>query len=435
MPNTSPSQPTRPQAPGPAPGAAGTGSGIPARTRRSRRRKGFLALAALVAIGAACWWAWQYFVAAGRVATDNAYVHGNVVVVTPQVSGTVVRVNAEEAYPVAAGQLLVALDATDAVNRLQRKTAQLAQTVRDTQALYLETDALHSEIAVRLTRVARARAELARAADSVRRRQPLRAAGAVSSEELRTAQATLEFARSEVAAAEAGLAQARERLRVHRALIDNVPVDAHPAIRLAAIEMREAWLALKRAEVRAPVAGHVVNKHVQVGQRVTEGANLMSIVPLDQLWVEANFKESQLRNIRNGQPVRLYADLYGNDIRYDGWVAGVGAGTGAAFSLLPAQNATGNWIKIMQRVPVRIALDPRQLKEHPLRMGLSMRAVVDTRRGGDTVAAAPPPQASSTDIFAELEQGADVAVRAVIDAHLASADTGSPAAAASRPES
>jgi membrane fusion protein (multidrug efflux system) len=184
--------------------------------------------------------------------------------------------------------------------------------------------------------------------------------------------------------------------------------------------MREAWLAVNRAEIRAPLSGQVARRQVQLGQRVAAGANLMSIVALDQVWVEANFKEGQLRDIRIGQPVTLTSDLYGSAVRFTGRIVGLGAGTGSAFSLLPAQNASGNWIKIVQRIPVRVAIDPQQLEKYPLRIGLSMRVVVDIQdRDGPMLGDAPPDSPSlSTDVFQSLDKGADEAVRRVIGEHL-----------------
>ncbi len=384
------------------------------------RRRGLVWIAGLVLLAAAGWWAWNHLGAGGSIATDNAYAHGNVVVVTPQVAGTVLSIHADETYRVEAGQVLVTLDATDARNTLQRKSVQLARAVRDTRARYLNTDALRSTIAIRQGGVERARAELTRTTEGFRRREALQAVGAVSREELQNARAAHDVAVSELEVAKTAVVSAREELAAHLALTDGIPVARHPAIEEAAVEMREAWLAVSRAEVRAPLSGHLARRYVQVGQRVAAGANLMSIVALDQLWVEANFKEVQLRDIRIGQPVSLTSDLHGKAIVYAGRVIGLGAGTGSAFSLLPAQNATGNWIKIVQRVPVRVTLDATLLAEYPLRVGLSMSVVVDTRdRDGPRLS--DPSQRSPlvrTDVFNALEKGADEAVQRVINAHL-----------------
>ena len=222
-------------------------------------------------------------------------------------------------------------------------------------------------------------AEVARANDDVARRRPLTVTGAVAGEEMHHAESTLAAANSALAGARSALAAAREQAASNRALTEGTSVERHPNVERASAAVREAFLAVQRNELPAPVAGQVARRTVQVGQRITPGTPLMSVIPLDQVWVEANFKEVQLRDMRIGQPVKLKADLYGSRIEYDGRVAGVGAGTGAAFALLPAQNATGNWIKVVQRVPVRIRLDERQLAERPLQVGLSMNATIDTR--------------------------------------------------------
>ncbi|MFW7340179.1 HlyD family efflux transporter periplasmic adaptor subunit [Pollutimonas sp. H1-120] len=389
--------------------------------RRDRRRKGLQLLAVAIAGIVAAWWLWQYFVVAGEIVTDNAYVHGNVVLITPQIDGTIASLLVEETEHVNEGELLVRLDAMDARNRLRLKEAQLALVVRDTRALYLKTATLQSSLALYRSRIERARAELVRAGDSARRRISLQTGGAVSTEELRTAEAALAVARSDLAAAEAALSIATAELQAHLALVGEHSPQQHPAIEQAASEMREAWLAVQRTEIRAPVTGQVARKHVEVGQRVAEGANLMSIVVLDQLWVEANFKENQLRDIKLGHPVRLYADLYGRQLAYDGCVSGIGAGTGAAFALLPAQNATGNWVKIVQRVPVHIKLDAAQLRQYPLRVGLSMRAVVDTHAPKAANKDCRSSPAARSDSVSQLEQAADGAVRAVIDAQFPAA--------------
>jgi len=384
------------------------------------RWRGISGIIVLVVVAAIGGWTWDSLLVRDTIATDNAYVQGNVVVVTPQVAGTVLAIHADETSRIEAGQMLVTLDATDARNTLSHKSIRLARAVRDTRALYLKADTLRSTVAIRQSGVERARAEFARASEGFKRREALQASGAVSREEVQNARATYDAARSELAAADSVVVAAREELLSHLALTDGLPLERHPAIEEAAVEMREAWLAVKRAEIRAPLSGQVAKRQVQLGQRVPEGANLMSIVALNQVWVEANFKEGQLRDIRIGQPVTLTSDLYGASILFSGRIVGLGAGTGAAFSLLPAQNASGNWIKIVQRIPVRIALDPEQLAKYPLRIGLSMNVAVDTQiRDGPMLADAPPVSpALSTDVFESLDRGADEAVRRVIIAHL-----------------
>ncbi|WP_312756455.1 HlyD family efflux transporter periplasmic adaptor subunit, partial [Pulveribacter sp.] len=219
---------------------------------------------------------------------------------------------------------------------------------------------------------------------------------------------------------QAAIAAAREQLASNRSLTQGVPVEQHPSVLAAAAKLREAWLASRRTQLLAPVDGYVARRSVQLGQRVAAGSPLMALVPLREVWVDANFKENQLRNLRLGQPATLTADLYGKKIEYRGTVAGMGVGTGAAFALLPAQNATGNWIKVVQRVPVRIALDAQQVQEHPLRVGLSMDVQVDTReRGGASLAEAPRTgPLAQTSVYDQLEDGAEAEVARIIEANL-----------------
>ncbi len=265
----------------------------------------------------------------------------------------------------------------------------------------------------------KAQTDIARANDDLNRRQSLTGNGAVSKEELNHAQTQLANAKSALAAAQAGVVAAREQLASNQAMTEGTSVEQHPSVQAAAAKVREAYLATQRAALPAPVDGYVAKRTVQLGQRVAAGTPMMSIIPLSQVWVDANFKEVQLRNIRIGQPVKLTADVYGTKVEYTGTVAGLGAGTGAAFALLPAQNATGNWIKVVQRVPVRVALDPKQLAEHPLRVGLSMDATVDvTNKDGKTLADAPRENAlSQTQVYTALDDNANAEVRRVIAAN------------------
>ena len=341
--------------------------------------------------------------------TDNAYVAGNLVQVTPQVAGTVISIGADDTDRVKAGQTLVRLDAADAQVALEQAEAQLAQAVRESRTLYANNNTLEAGIAVR-------QSELVRAEEDHARRVQLAAKGMTTRE-------SLDNARAAVATAQAALEEAREKLASNRTLTDRTTVEAHPNVMRAAARVRETLLALKRAEIAAPVSGYVAKRSVQVGQRVAPGAALMAIVPLDQVWVDANFKESQLREMRIGQPVRLVADMYGDRVEFRGRVAGLAAGTGGAFALLPPQNATGNWIKVVQRLPVRILLDLKQLEEHPLRIGLSMRAEVDIRdTGGAQLAAAPRSTAAYSIAAPEAKSAdADARVRAIVAANLGAA--------------
>lgn len=358
--------------------------------RQAKRKKALLTIAALVLLGGAATGAYEWLVASKIETTDNAYVQGHLVQITPQIGGTVVAVQAEETDYVKAGQPLVRLDPADARVALQQAEAQLAQTVRQVRTLYANNGALAAQVTLRQADVAKAQAEVARATEDLNRRESLSGSGAVSREELQHAQAQLANARSALAGAEAAVVAAREQWQSNQAMTEGTSVEQHPSVQAAAARVREAWLATQRVALAAPVDGYVAKRNVQLGQRVAAGSALMTIVPLQQVWVDANFKEVQLHQLRLGQPAKLTADVYGKTVTYSGRVAGLGAGTGAAFALLPAQNATGNWIKVVQRVPVRIALDPAQLAEHPLRVGLSMAVEVDVRdQGGKTLADAP----------------------------------------------
>lgn len=371
----------------------------------ARRRGALLVLVVVLAaaLGGWAWW-WQ---TVGRFyeATENAYVAGNLVEVTPQVAGTVIAIGADDMQRVEAGQMLVRLDRADAEVALAQAEAGLARAVREARTLYANNLALAADVRER-------EAELARAEEFLARRAPLARQGVVSREELETA-------RTAVAAASAALAATRERLAANRVLTDKVKLEDQPSVLAAAARVREAWLALARAEIPAPVAGTVARRSVQIGQRVAPGARLMAVVPLGGVWVEANFKEAQLRDMRIGQPATVTADLYGARVEYRGRVAGFAAGTGGAFALLPPQNATGNWIKVVQRVPVRIELDPAQLREHPLRIGLSMRVAVEIRdtSGTQLAARAPAAPAFATSVLEVPAAGADARVRAIIAAH------------------
>jgi membrane fusion protein, multidrug efflux system len=344
----------------------------------SRRKPALLAVAALTLLAGAGYGAYWWTTLRHHESTDNAYVQAPLVQVTPQVGGTVLAVLADDTDIVKAGQPLVRLDPADARLALERAEAQLAQTVREVRTLYANNASLEATIRLREAEVRRAQADVSRAQEDVNRRRPLVASGAVGGEEMKHAEAALAASQSGVAAAQSALAAAQEQAAGNRALTDGTAIEKHPNVERAAAAVREAYLALQRCELPAPVGGQIARRTVQVGQRIAAGAPLMSIVPLEQAWVEANFKEVQLREMRIGQPVKLTADLYGSKVEYAGRVLGLGAGTGAAFALLPAQNATGNWIKVVQRVPVRIELDARQLAAHPLRVGLSMEASVDT---------------------------------------------------------
>jgi membrane fusion protein (multidrug efflux system) len=378
----------------------------PAVTKRWRWLIGAGSAFAVIALAYGLYWAQ---VLRYRQSTDDAYVGGNVVQITPQIAGIVVAIGADDTQFVKAGQTLVRLDQADAKVALDQAEAQLARTVRDVRNLYATSAQLQAAVQVNETDLGAAQSDLAR-------RRQLGASGAVSGEEL-------QHATDAAKAAEAGLAAARQQLAANRARVDGTTLENHPQVRDAAAAVRAAYLTFSRTELPAPVAGFVARRNVQLGQRVSPGTPLMAVVPLEQVWVDANFKEPQLERMRVGQPVKLTADLYGTHVVFHGSVAGFGAGTGAAFSLLPAQNATGNWIKIVQRVPVRIALDPREIAARPLQIGLSMKADVDVSNGEG---ARLPQVASnsatwSTDVFGSGNAAADSRVHAIIAANLSDA--------------
>ena len=402
----------------PAPVAASVPANAPA--GNPKRTKALTALASVVVVAGLGWAAYEYLVASHYETTDNAYVQGNVIQITPQIGGTVMAIMADDTDFVKAGQPLVQLDPADAKVALDQAEAALAQAVRQARTLYANNGTLQAQVTLRGSDVAKAQSDIARATDDLARRQSLTGNGAVSKEELGHAETQLANAKSALAAAQAGVVAAREQLSSNQALTDGTSIDQHPSVLVAAAKVREAFLATQRAALPAPVDGYVAKRTVQLGQRVAAGTPMMSIIPLKNVWVDANFKEVQLRNIRIGQPVKLVADLYGKKVEYKGTVAGLGVGTGAAFSLLPAQNATGNWIKVVQRVPVRIALDVQQLATNPLRVGLSMDAEVDvSQKDGKTLADAPRPAAlAEVHAYGVPGDAADKDVRRVIAANM-----------------
>jgi membrane fusion protein (multidrug efflux system) len=332
-------------------------------TRRGRWLAMVTVAFAVAALGFAGYW---YFFASNYQETDDAYVAGDLVNVMSQVSGTVISIGADETDLVRAGQELVRLDNSDAEIALRDAEARLARVVRQTRTVFANRDQLEAIVSQR-------RADLNKAQSDLDRRKDLTKSGAVSEEELAHVRDTQRAARDALVAAEKNLAASL-------ALTGQTGVPDNPDVQAAATDVERAYLAFRRTSIRAPVSGYVAKRNVQLGERVSTGGQpLLSIVPLERLRVDANFKEVQLSRMRIGQPVRIVADLYGGHVEYHGRVQGLGMGTGAAFALLPAQNATGNWIKVVQRVAVRISLDPQEVAAHPLRVGLSTRARVDVR--------------------------------------------------------
>jgi len=344
-----------------APPAVATSAAPP----KSSRRRGFTILALVVMLCAAAYGSYWFVYARHFESTDDAYVDGDVVQITSEVPGTVIGLHADDTQFVARDQPLLELDPADAEVAVRRAEANLGRAVRGVRALFAQADQLRAEIVDR-------EVSLQRAQRDYQRRTGLLSDGAVSSEEF-------QHTEEDVTEIRATLEAAREQLNATRAQIDGTTVATNPEVLAAAAAVRDAWLALRRTRVTSPVSGVVARRTVQVGQRVAAGTPLMGVVPLDTVWVDANFKEVQLRDVRVGQPVTLRADVYGGSAVYHGKVVGLSAGTGSAFALLPAQNASGNWIKIVQRLPVRVQLEPRELRAHPLRIGMSVTVDVDIR--------------------------------------------------------
>lgn len=360
---------------------------------QEKRRK-LLRAFALALLGIALLWgAWYYLTQSGRVRTDNAYVGADIAIVTPLVSGPVKAVRAGGTQLVTKGDILVVLDDADA----QVDVANAEAMLRQAQQRFRQTSAgdisLEARLAARAADMAQSRGQLTAAqADfeksrtALNRREALAPSGAISAEELtiartafQQARAALDQARASLLAAQSTQSAAAGDLAANRALTIGVTLETAPEVAAARARLAQARLNLERTIIRAPITGVVTNRQVQIGQRVQAGTPMMTLVPLHAVFVDANFKESQLRKVKPGQTVELTSDFYGSDVVFHGKVKGFAGGTGAAFALIPAQNATGNWVKVVQRLPVRILLDQSEVKAHPLRVGLSMEAVIDTR--------------------------------------------------------
>ena len=369
---------------------------------RSSRNKHLLLLSLFfvaIAVGAGIWW---FTVLYGSETTDDAYVAGNVVPVMPQVAGNVITWHVEDTQLVKAGMPLVEMDPTDARLALLRAETQLAQTLRQVQQQMAELKQFDATIALR-------QAELDRVAGDQHRREVLGMNNAVGKEEVL-------HARQSVIAGRAALQVAVLQRKALYVKLQNTLLAEQPEVRHSAELVRQAWLDLQRMTILSPVSGVIAKRSVQVGSHVAVGTPLMAVVPLDQLWVDANFKEVQLEKFRIGQPVELQADLYGDKITYHGEVEGLAAGTGGVFSLLPAQNATGNWLKVVQRLPVRIKLRADELQQHPLRLGLSMLVTVDVSKSdGPLLTEAKPKAALATTQSLNVDlRGADERVARII---------------------
>jgi membrane fusion protein (multidrug efflux system) len=365
----------------------------PPADRRARRKRWFGILALVLVATAVIWGIWFLLTQAGRVSTDNAYVGADTAQVTPLIAAPVAEVRVANTQAVKKGDVLDVLDPADArieVAQAQSTLAQAEQKYNQARAnvgaARGRMEARGSEIDQAQARLRDAEATLNRAGIELRRREALISSGAVSGDELtqartafQSAQAARALARAGVESAEATQVAATGELQASAAMVEGTNIGTAPEVLAARARLAQARLNLQRTVIRAPIDGIVTSRQVQIGQRVAAGAPIMTLVPVAAAYVDANFKEDQLAKVRPGQPVRLTSDFYGGDVVFHGRVVGFAGGTGAAFALIPAQNATGNWIKVVQRLPVRIALDPRELTQHPLRVGLSMTATVDTR--------------------------------------------------------
>lgn len=355
------------------------------------KRKKFLGFFMLILILAAILYAiWALFFN-HSVSTDNAYVGAETAQVTSMVSGQVAEVLVKDTQQVKQGDVLVRIDERDAKIQLAQAQAELAKAQRQYKQSQANSRSLNSQVVVRNDEISSAQAQVTkvqadydRASLELKRRNELAATGAISKEELSKAQSAVSTAKANLELAQAGLAQATSSRKAaestfaaNEALIQGVNEASTPDVLVAKAHVDQAQLDLERTVIRAPVDGVIARRNIQIGQRVAPGAVMMSVVPVSDLYVDANFKESQLAKVKAGQKVSLTSDLYGGDVVYHGTVQGFSGGTGAAFALIPAQNATGNWIKVVQRLPVRISLDPKELAEHPLRVGLSMQADID----------------------------------------------------------
>lgn len=341
--------------------------------------------------------------------TDDAYVDGNNIVLTPQIPGIVVALSVMDADYVSQGKVLIELDKTDALISLDKAVAGLGNAVREVMKMFEQVKQDEAFIVMK-------KAEFVKSAQDYEHRKILIEDGGVSLEDLQHAEAALQSSFADLIAIE-------HQYVSDLAQVENTTIDTHPLVDQAKNSVRDAWVFYQRCTIKAPVSGIVAQRTVQVGERVNPAQSLLAIVPLDQMWVTANYKETQLSKMRVGQPAKITSDIYGGDVVFHGKVAGLGGGTGSIFSVLPPQNATGNWIKIVQRIPVRIVLNPEEIKEHPLRLGLSMEVRVDVHDTDKPYIPAirPDQMLFSTDVFETQEIGAEELINEVIEANLSSA--------------
>ena len=370
--------------------------------KSQQRKKGlsiFILLLLLIAIGSAAYW---FFFIKGFEETEDAYVSGNQVMVSAQVAGNISKINVDNMDPVQAGDVLLELDDTNAKLSFEQAKSNLANAVRQVSQLNYTVKQLKS--AVRANEIT-----LAQAQGNLNRRVQLVKDGAIDKESFQHAKEAVELAK-------ANLTTSQNQLGANQALLLDGPLSEQPQIQSAVSNLKQAWLNLERTKIRSPIKGYVARRNAQVGQAVSVGGALMTVVTTDQMWLDANFKETQLTHMRIGQPVEIHFDLYGKDKTFNGKVVGIEMGTGSAFSLLPTQNATGNWIKVVQRVPVRIQLDPQQLAENPLRIGLSATVKVNvTDSQGETLRdQAPATTLYSTNVLQYDESAVNNLIESII---------------------
>jgi len=382
-----------------------------------RRRLRFWLLLGIVCVfvlGLAGYGLWWFVDGQFYVGTDDAYVAGNRLMLTPQIAGTVVAIHADDTDRVNVGQPMIELDRSNETVALDHAEAALGQAVRSVRQVYQQEDGEHAAIALR-------QAELQQARRDYERDLHLLKINAVTRRQFQHSQTNYHGAQQQ-------LKRAQHRLDALQTQTDDAPLRQTPQVRLAVANLKQAYLNLERTTIPAPASGYVAQRSVQIGERIKPGDRMLAIVPLDQIWVEANFKETQLERMRLGQPVTLTADQYGSDVTYHGHVVGISSGTGSAFELLPPQNATGNWIKIVRRVPVRISLKPDELKQHPLRIGLSMSVEVDVHDTDLPVLAQQPPKQAPyrTDVY----RGDSAKLNQIVDRIIAANGGGSAAARA-----
>ena len=370
--------------------------------KSQQRKKGlsiFILLLLLIAIGSAAYW---FFFIKGFEETEDAYVSGNQVMVSAQVAGNIAKINVDNMDPVQAGDVLLELDDTNAKLSFEQAKSNLANAVRQISQLNYTVKQLKS--AVRTNEIT-----LAQAQGNLNRRVQLVKDGAIDKESFQHAKEAVELAK-------ANLTTSQNQLEANQALLLDSPLSEQPQIQSAVSNLKQAWLNLERTKIRSPIKGYVARRNAQVGQAVSVGGALMAVVTTDQMWLDANFKETQLTHMRIGQPVEIHFDLYGKDKTFNGKVVGIEMGTGSAFSLLPTQNATGNWIKVVQRVPVRIQLDPQQLIENPLRIGLSATVKVNVSDSqGETLRnQAPSTTLYSTNVLQYDESAVNNLIESII---------------------